>query len=112
MRVDQSHAEFVKQFDGVRGGKSPFAINQILQLTIFDVLHHVVRRIRVPANRENLHDIPVRGKRNKVFHFAREKLPINSAPMQVKLDRYPPAGILIRTDPNFAVRTRTEKSFD
>ena len=71
---------------------------------MLDVLHHVVRRIGIPAHVEQLHHVAIGREEGQLLDFARQQRPVQAAAMRVELDRHLPAGVVIDRHPHFAER--------
>ena len=60
----------------------PCAPQQVVERAVLDVLHHVVRRLGVPADVEELHDVAIGRKEAQLLDFARQQRPIDAAAVQ------------------------------
>jgi len=81
----------------------------IVERAVLHVLHHIVGRIGIPADVEQLYDVAIGGKKNELLDFARQERPIDSATMLEKFNRDLATGVLIDRNPHLAIRTRTQK---
>src|SRR4029079_6320959 len=86
------------------------ALLQIFERTLLDVLHHIVRRVRIPAHVEQLHDIAIGREERQLLDFARQNGPVQTTRMRVELDRDLAAGGSIERYPDFAIRASTQKA--
>ena len=85
---------------------------QIVERAVFHVFHHVIGRIGIPPNIQQLHDVPIGRKENQLFHLARQQRPIQPATVDVELDRHAPPRIAIQPHPHFTVGSRSKLSLD
>ena len=109
VRVHQPDGHLAEQLDGLGRRQRPVLAQQVFERAVLDVLHHVVRRVGVPADVEQLHHVAVGRKEDQLLDLAREERPVEPAAVRVELDRHPAAGVAVDRHPHFAVGARAEE---
>jgi hypothetical protein len=66
---------------------------------VLDIFHHVVRRLGVPADIEQLHDVAIGREKSQLLDLASEQRPIDAAAVKVELDGDLAAGRAIDAGP-------------
>ncbi len=108
--VQQADGHVAKQAHGFARRQLLFAAEQVLQRALLDVLHHVVRRLGIPADFEQLHHVAVGRKECQLLDLAREHRPIEPALVGVELDRHLAARVAVARYPHFAIGPCAQKT--
>ena len=103
VRVDQGTGDIGRDLDGRRDTDRSLA-EQVRERPVFEVLHHVVRRIGVPTDRHQSNDLPRGVERRELFHLALQQRPVETPAVVVELDRDALPGVDLAREPD-----RTER---
>ena len=102
MRMKQTGRHVAKNLDRLghrqRSGKQPLG-----QRTVFKVFHHVVRRLSIPTDGQELHDVPIGKQKRQLLDLAAQQGPIEPTTMGVELDRNTAARISLDGKPDLAI---------
>ncbi len=77
VRVDERDGDLAEVHDRVVNGDRPGA-EQVFERAVLHVLHDVIRRVGLPPDLEQLHDVAVGEEVAEFLDFAGERRPVES----------------------------------
>ena len=80
VRVQQADGHVAKQTDRLIDLQPPLAPQQILERAVLEVFHHVVGRLGIPADVEQLHHVTIGRQKDQLFDLARQAATNRSHP--------------------------------
>ena len=111
MSIDQCTANFASNPDGFFNADAP-ASKKISKRTVFDILHHEVRWLGIPANIQQAYDVARCIDRCELFDFAAEHRPVESSSVRIKLDRNHAARAIFASQPDGSVGSGPKSTND
>ncbi|MGC4002028.1 MAG: hypothetical protein QM811_02315 [Pirellulales bacterium] len=100
----QTDGQFAGDFHRLRDGQLAFLFEHVLETAVVEVLHYVIRRRRVPADIQQLNDVPIGREVCQFFDFAGQQRPISPGLRREELNRHAAIRRAIERDPHFAER--------
>ena len=100
----------MKETHRLRNRHRTVAFEVIVERTVLEILHHIVRRFGVPTDIQQLHDVAIRGEKDELLDFSRQQRPVQRVAVREKLNRHMPAGGLIQRYPDLPVSAFAQES--
>ena len=70
MQVHEADTDLLNQIDGFTGGQRLAAGQLVFQRSIFDEIHHVIGRLGIPTDIQQLHHVAIGGEKDEFFDLA------------------------------------------